>query len=140
MLTVSQIAREPENLCFSIRQLQKSPQIPVPVRAGMIQTHSIPRLWEKDFTLTFSALTFSKSSSPLGVPVLSCPSLTIHSPHFLPPISFPLFPCLFGLTRSQVMPWPVQSLWLSEEKMHEVSSVSTESFYRRMGVQGSRGI
>lgn len=45
----------------------------------------------------------------LGVPALSCSSLTVHSPHFLPPLTFALFPCHSGLTHNQVVPCPVQS-------------------------------
>jgi len=56
-----------------LRQPQKSPQIPVPVRAGVVQTHAIPNLWEKHFTLTFSALIFIKTSSALGVPSVELP-------------------------------------------------------------------
>lgn len=52
------------------------------------------------------------------------------------PISLRPFPCGFRVTHSQVMPWPLQSFWLSPEKMCVVISVAAGSFHRRKGIQG----
>lgn len=121
VVPVTQLAREVENLCFSIRQLHKSPQTPVPVTAAVIQAQSIQKLWEKFFRAALPWMSYCWAALLWQ---FTCP-ISCHPSAFLS-----LF--FWGADLLQFIPWPVQSvseemvcmsehrIFLSEDRSREV--------------------